>query len=177
MLFLIEKLLTKRFFLYRKEIGVLRLRSAILATFPSLQFSSTAIASLISLLTLAATGTELNTYNVFVVVALLSTIRVSVCENIAKGAFSVGEFVSSLERIQTFLELEELERVANKNRPESSIIDTSRESLSVVPETVEMESSSSSSSEKSLLTDYEQERMEKNQSVESPTRTTNSKNA
>lgn len=101
-------------------------------------------------------------------VALLSTIRVSVCENIAKGAFCVGEFVSSLERIQTFLELEELERVANKNRPESSIIDTSRESLSVVPETVEFESSSSSSSEKSLLTDYEQERMEEDQSEESP---------
>lgn len=144
---------------------MLRLRSAILATFPSLQFSSTAIASLISLLTLAATGTELNTYNVFVVVALLSTIRVSVCENIAKGAFCVGEFVSSLERIQDFLELEELPRLTNKHRPDSCSIDMSRESLCVVAETVESESSSSSS-EKSLLTDYEQEKMEANQNEE-----------
>lgn len=146
---------------------MLRLRSAILATFPSFQFSSTAIASLISLLTLAASGTELNTYNVFVVVALLSTIRVSVCENIAKGAFCVGEFVSSLERIQAFLELEELPQLVNKQRPDSSAIDVSRESLSVVAEAIESESSSSSS-EKSLLTDYEQEKMEKNQSEESP---------
>ncbi|EDO36998.1 predicted protein, partial [Nematostella vectensis] len=104
----------------RKEIGVLRLRSAILATFPSLQFSSTAIASLISLVTLAGTGTELTTYNVFVVVALLSTIRVSVCENIAKGAFSVGEFISSVERIQTFLELEELPRSRSHRHSSSS---------------------------------------------------------
>ncbi|XP_032233126.2 ATP-binding cassette sub-family C member 4 [Nematostella vectensis] len=148
----------------RKEIGVLRLRSAILATFPSLQFSSTAIASLISLVTLAGTGTELTTYNVFVVVALLSTIRVSVCENIAKGAFSVGEFISSVERIQTFLELEELVRL--KETPSQLLLETTSEE----PETPQRQDSkedqvfreidnvvSSSSSEKLLSTDSDSE--------------------
>lgn len=55
-----------------------------------------------------ATGVELNTFNIFMTLAFINTIRSSVAWNIAEGANYIGDFASALQRIQGFLELQEL---------------------------------------------------------------------
>ena len=67
-------------------------------------YSSLPATVLTSLLTLSGSGTELTTYNIFMILSLYGTIRVSVCWHIAQSAISVAEFSTSVRRIQLFLE-------------------------------------------------------------------------
>lgn len=69
-----------------------------------------------------ATGVELNTFNIFMTLAFLNTLRSAVSWNIAEGANYVGDFISALGRIDDFLELPELKNSRRKDDNENSII-------------------------------------------------------
>ena len=94
---------------------MIRWKSAILPTFSALLYSSQPIASFISIAVLSATGTELTTYNMFMTLALVSTMRVSVSWNIAQPMNSLADFWAALRRIQDFLEVQDLRRVPANN--------------------------------------------------------------
>ena len=94
---------------------MIRWKSAILSTFSALLYSSQPIASFISIAVLSATGTELTTYNMFMTLALVSTMRVSVSWNIAQPMNFLADFWAALRRIQDFLEVQDLRRVPANN--------------------------------------------------------------
>ncbi|XP_078371200.1 ATP-binding cassette sub-family C member 4-like isoform X2 [Oculina patagonica] len=88
----------------RQEIKLIRWKTAILATFSSLQYTCTPIAAFISLVTLATTGTELTSYNTFMILSLISTLRLSVSWNISQNVNVLADFATALNRIQGLLE-------------------------------------------------------------------------
>ena len=90
----------------RTEINLIRMKTVILATFASLSFSCQLIATFISLVTLAATGTELTVYNTFLIVSFVNSLRTTVSWNIARPIYLLADFVAALARIQKFLEFE-----------------------------------------------------------------------
>lgn len=92
-------------FIYRSEIQLIRLKSAILALFSALLYSALPATVFTSVFTLSATGTELTTYNMFMILSLYGTIRISICWHIAQAAISLGDFSTSVRRIQLFLEM------------------------------------------------------------------------
>ena len=53
---------------------------------------------------MAATGTELNSYNTFMILSLISTLRVTVSWNISKPASILADFATALSRIQGLLQ-------------------------------------------------------------------------
>ena len=57
-----------------------------------------------SLVTLSVYGTELTTYNMFMILSLYGTMRIAVCWHFQQIAISLGDFSSSVRRIQLFLE-------------------------------------------------------------------------
>ena len=67
-------------------------------------YSSLPVTVFTSLVTLSASGTELTTYNIFMILSLYGTIRATVCWHIAQAAISIGDFSTSVRRIQLFLE-------------------------------------------------------------------------
>ena len=93
-------------FSFRKEIKLVRWKTAILATFASLVYSSQAIATFISLVTLSATGKDLDTYTTFVVLALIGTVRATASSNISQGMSTLADFIAALDRIQGTLEMQ-----------------------------------------------------------------------
>lgn len=95
------------FIRYRKELQYVRQKSAILSTFATFLHTSSIVACFISLTTLIITGVELSTYNIFMVLAFIRTIRLSASSTFAAGVNFIGATAGSLGRIQSFLELEE----------------------------------------------------------------------
>ena len=91
---------------YRKEIKLIRWKTGILATFESLFVSSQLIAAFISLVSLAATGTELTSYNTFIILSLVSTLRTPVAWNVAVAMSLLADFAAALSRIESLLEFE-----------------------------------------------------------------------
>ena len=69
-------------------------------------FSCQTIAAFISLVTLAATGTELSPFNTFMILSLVSTLRTTVAWNIAQPINLLADFAAALSRIQGILEFE-----------------------------------------------------------------------
>ena len=93
-------------FYSRQEIQLIRWKTVILATFASLVYTGTPIASSISLATLAGTGTELTSYNTFMILSLLSTLRVTVSCNLLKTVKVLADLTTALNRIQGLLEFD-----------------------------------------------------------------------
>ena len=89
---------------FSQEIGLIRWKTAILATFAALQYTCTPIAAFISLVTMAAMGTELTSYNTFMILSLISTLRITVSWNISQPANILADFTTALSRIQALLE-------------------------------------------------------------------------
>lgn len=77
-----------------------------MATFASLNYSCQTIAAFISLLTLLATGTELNSYNTFMILSLVSSLRTTVLSIIAQQADTLAGFAAALSRSQNILDYE-----------------------------------------------------------------------
>ncbi|XP_032237842.2 ATP-binding cassette sub-family C member 4 isoform X2 [Nematostella vectensis] len=94
----------------RQETYFYRLKAGVLATFQTFLYTCQSIAVFITLLVLIATGVSLDTFNVFMLLALVNTIRSAVSWNIAEGANYLGDFLSALHRIQNFLEVKELKK-------------------------------------------------------------------
>ena len=63
------------------------------------------IATFVSLITLSATGKQLDTYTTFVVLALIGAIRAAVASNISEGMSTLADFIAALNRIQGTLEM------------------------------------------------------------------------
>ena len=69
-------------------------------------YTCTPIASFISLITVASTGIELTSYNTFMILALISTLRMTISANISIYVNILGDFAAALNRIQGLLEFD-----------------------------------------------------------------------
>ena len=100
----------------RQEVQLIRWKTLILATFSSLSYSCQPVAAFISLATLAATGVELTSYNIFMILSVINRLRVAVSWNIAHSVNCLADFAAALARIQAVLELGDFDSRANLQR-------------------------------------------------------------
>ena len=101
----------------------------LLAIFFSFYVSANLVASCASLATMAASGTDLTAYNVFIVVSLIATMHNAFCRDISWAATLLADTVPGLNRVQAFLEVcdtEEDSFVRRKNDEEMDA-DTSKQ--------------------------------------------------
>ena len=91
---------------FRQEVRLIKWKTAILATFASLMYTCTPIAAFISLITVASTGIELTSYNTFMILSLISTLRMTVSANISIYVNILADFAAALNRIQGLLEFD-----------------------------------------------------------------------
>ena len=94
-------------FSFRQESKLIRWKAAVLATFSSLLYSCQPIAACISLATLAATGTELTSYNSFMILSLISTLRATVSWNMSQSVAMLADFAAAVARVQNVLNLDD----------------------------------------------------------------------
>ena len=92
------------FFSHSQELKLIRWKTIIMATFASLQYSCSPVAAFISLVTMAAMGTELTSYNTFMILSLISMLRITVSWNICESVNILADFVTALGRIEDLLE-------------------------------------------------------------------------
>lgn len=93
---------------FRSEISILRKIYNILSTFASLQHTYDSVICLIAFITLVFTGIRLTPFNVFTMVGLLSENRRSLVYGLTDGMQLIADCFASLERIEGFLLIEEL---------------------------------------------------------------------
>lgn len=93
---------------FRSEISILRKIYNILSTFASLQHTYDSVICLIAFITLIFTGIRLTPFNVFTMVGLLSENRRSLVYGLTDGMQLIADCFASLERIESFLLIEEL---------------------------------------------------------------------
>ena len=91
-------------YFHRQEVWLIRWKTLILATFSSLFYSCQPVAAFISLATLVATGGELTSYNIFIILSVISRLRVTISWNIAYSVKCLADFAAALARIQDALE-------------------------------------------------------------------------
>ncbi|KAK3746327.1 hypothetical protein QZH41_008505, partial [Actinostola sp. cb2023] len=106
-----------------QEIRYLKFKGIMLSTSQTFLYTAQSFAAFISLLVLVLTGVQLNTFNIFMTLAFLNTLRTSVSWNIAEGANYIGDFISALVRIEHFLELPELTNVKQEGNLTREILD------------------------------------------------------
>ena len=94
----------KYVFFFRNEMKLIRWEAAILATFNTLYFSCNIIAAFISFTTMALNGVHLNSYNTFMILSLLNSVKTGVSWTVALGAKELADFAKALCRIQDLLE-------------------------------------------------------------------------
>ena len=87
-----------------QELKLIRWKTIIEATFASLHYSCAPVAAFISLVTVATTGTELTSYNTFMILSMISMLRVTVSWNISDSVHIVADFLTAMGRIQGILE-------------------------------------------------------------------------
>jgi len=92
----------------RSELSFLRKIYNILSTFASLQHTYDSVICLIAFITLIFTGIRLTPFNVFTMVGLLSENRRSLVYGLTDGMQLIADCFASLERIESFLLIEEL---------------------------------------------------------------------
>lgn len=92
----------------KSEISLLRKIYNILSTFASLQHTYDSVICLIAFITLVFTGIRLTPFNVFTMVGLLSENRRSLVYGLTDGMQLIADCFASLERIEGFLLIEEL---------------------------------------------------------------------
>ncbi|KAJ7325678.1 hypothetical protein OS493_029102 [Desmophyllum pertusum] len=88
----------------RKEMAIFRLKGVIVSVLVVLYFTTLPIAVLISVTTLAFTGTQLSSFTIFTVLLGLMTIRFAFCYNLSMSLQMVADAKVALDRIQAFLE-------------------------------------------------------------------------
>lgn len=145
---------------------MIQLKSAILASFAALLYSSQSVASFLSLLVLMLTGIPLKPYTVFMVLALINTTRVSVACDFANAVYQIADFSTAIKRIGDFLKARELSRLttlsdcftptlskkdSNKNEVKYDEVFIEGNSVNGTTEKIPSVDSNSSSSEVLLL--------------------------
>ena len=105
--FLIEKNNNFKYspFFFRKEIGIIRWRGAILSSFDSLYFTNTPIAGFISITTLLLTNNHLTAFQIFTLMSTLNVIKFSVSVSMGETLHLLADAKVSFDRIQKFLEV------------------------------------------------------------------------
>ena len=104
--------------------------------FAALPYSCVPVASFISLVTLAATGSELTTYNLFMVLAVFKTLRVTLSWYVARAVVFMADVLAALRRIQVLLETQELQQLSTKKNCYSKEI-TEQSFTSTGPDTLQ----------------------------------------
>ena len=85
-------------------MSIIRSKGVIVAIVVILFFTTLPIATLISVITLAFTGTQLSPFKVFTLLSCLMTIRMTFCINLSISLQNVADAKVALDRIQNFLE-------------------------------------------------------------------------
>ena len=100
-------MITKNLFVsFRREISIIRKKSAILSGLAALEYTSIPI--LVSVITLLLTGQPLTPVNVFMLLMFTNLLRLNICLDIAYGVVETRESFASLGRIEDFLISEDL---------------------------------------------------------------------
>ncbi|XP_068761708.1 ATP-binding cassette sub-family C member 4-like [Montipora capricornis] len=86
------------------ELNLIKWKAAILSTFDTLYFSCNTIAAFISFTIMVLNGVDLNSYNTFMILSLLNSIKTDVTWTVAQGAKELADFAKALCRIQDLLE-------------------------------------------------------------------------
>ena len=97
---------TNLFVSFRREISIIRKKSAILSGLAALEYTSIPI--LLSVITLMLTGQSLAPVNVFMLLMFINLLRLRICFGIAYGVVEARESFASLGRIEDFLFSEDL---------------------------------------------------------------------
>ena len=97
---------TNLFVSFRREISIIRKKSAILSGLAALEYTSIPI--LLSVITLMLTGQSLAPVNVFMLLMFINLLRLRICFGIAYGVVETRESFASLGRIEDFLISEDL---------------------------------------------------------------------
>ncbi|KAJ7322782.1 hypothetical protein OS493_032967 [Desmophyllum pertusum] len=92
------------FDLRRKEMAIIRLKGVLVSMLVVLCYTTIPIAVLISITTLAMTGSGLSSFEVFTVLLGLVTLRQTFCYSLGISIHTVADGKVALDRIQTFLE-------------------------------------------------------------------------
>ena len=101
------KMITKNLFVsFRREISIIRKKSAILSGLAALEYTSIPI--LLSVITLLLTGQPLTPVNTFMLLMFTNLLRSNICLDIAYGVVETRESFASLGRIEDFLISEDL---------------------------------------------------------------------
>ena len=90
----------------RREISIIRVKSAILSGLAALEYTSIPI--LLSVITLLLTGQPLTPVNVFMLLMFINLLKLTICLDIAYGVVETRESFASLVRIEDFLISEDL---------------------------------------------------------------------
>ena len=90
----------------RREISIIRAKSAILSGLAALEYTSIPI--LLSVITLLLTGQPLTPVNVFMLLMFINLLKLTICLDIAYGVVETRESFASLGRIEDFLISEDL---------------------------------------------------------------------
>ena len=98
-------------FFFRREINIIRTKSAILASLAALEYTSVPVATLVSIITLVLSGQPLTPANAFMLLAFLNMLRLAICFYLAYGFLGIHDAYVSLDRIQDFLLSENLSTV------------------------------------------------------------------
>ena len=97
---------TNLFVSFRREISIIRKKSAILSGLAALEYTSIPI--LLSVITLMLTGQPLTPVNVFMLLMFINLLKLTICLDIAYGVVETRESFASLGRIEDFLISEDL---------------------------------------------------------------------
>ena len=97
---------TNLFVSFRREISIIRKKSAILSGLAALEYTSIPI--LLSVITLLLTGQPLTPVNAFMLLMFTNLLRSNICLDIAYGVVETRESFASLGRIEDFLISEDL---------------------------------------------------------------------
>ncbi|XP_058970255.2 ATP-binding cassette sub-family C member 4-like [Pocillopora verrucosa] len=90
----------------KREISIIRTKSAILSSLAALEYTSIPI--LLSVITLLLTGQPLTPVNVFMLLMFINLLKLTICLDIAYGVVETRESFASLVRIEDFLISEDL---------------------------------------------------------------------
>ena len=90
----------------RREISIIRAKSAIISGLAALEYTSIPI--LLSVITLLLTGQPLTPVNVFMLLMFINLLKLTICLDIAYGVVETRESFASLGRIEDFLISEDL---------------------------------------------------------------------
>ena len=94
--------------LLRQEISIIRKKNAVLSGVAALEHTASPMAILVSVITVVLTGEPLTPVNVFMLISLVNTLRISICSFLAYGFLDTYDAYASLGRIEEFLHLENL---------------------------------------------------------------------